>query len=96
MSLGDCRCLACVFAINCWHIAMLTTILMQAQGVYTIGQPRVGDYQFAQELVRRFGGTAQNPSYIRVVNSVDVVPAMPPPGELPWTRRLGSFGHSVC
>ena len=80
--------------ITGWHIVMLAT-LMQVRGVYTIGQPRVGDYEFAQELVKRFGGTAQNPSYIRIVNSVDIVPAMPPPGELPWTRRLSCFSQSV-
>ncbi len=41
-------------------------------GVYTIGQPRVGDKDFASEIDSRFGE-----GHVRVVNNRDVVPRVP-------------------
>ncbi len=50
-------------------------------GVYTIGQPRVGDEDFANELDDRLGDT-----HVRIINNRDVVPRVP-------IRAMG-FRHS--
>lgn len=45
------------------------------QGVYTFGQPRVGDYGFASAFDRAFAGRV-----FRFVNNNDIVPTVPPVG----------------
>lgn len=45
------------------------------QGLYTFGQPRVGDREFAKSVSRTLAGRV-----IRFVNNNDVVPQVPPPG----------------
>jgi len=51
-------------------------------GVYTVGQPRVGNQVFADWAGRLFGGR-----YARGVNNRDIVPRIPPP-------RLGSWEYA--
>jgi hypothetical protein len=48
------------------------------QGVYTFGQPRVGDLVFVNEIGRALKGKV-----FRFVNNNDIVPRVPPP-YLPW------------
>lgn len=48
------------------------------QGVYTFGQPRVGDWVFVNEISRALKGKV-----FRFVNNNDIVPRVPPP-YLPW------------
>jgi hypothetical protein len=48
------------------------------QGVYTFGQPRVGDLVFVNEIGRALKGKV-----FRFVNNNDIVPRVPPPF-LPW------------
>lgn len=48
------------------------------QGVYTFGQPRVGDWIFATEIGRLLQGKV-----FRFVNNNDIVPRIPP-SYLPW------------
>lgn len=48
------------------------------QGVYTFGQPRVGDWIFATEISSLLKGKV-----FRFVNNNDIVPHIPPP-YLPW------------
>jgi hypothetical protein len=51
------------------------------RGVYTYGQPAVGDEDFAREFQKLFGGLL-----FRHVYHHDVVPHLPP-------RSTGKFGH---
>ncbi|WP_437592493.1 lipase family protein [Sorangium sp. So ce1000] len=57
------------------------------RGVYTFGQPMVGDKEFAKELGRRFG----KKRLFRHVYGVDVVPSLPPIS----TGRFAHFGHEL-
>lgn len=53
------------------------------QGLYTYGQPRVGDNDFVREFDRRFPGR-----YFRYVNNTDLVPRVPP-----WSFGYRHAGH---
>ncbi len=55
-------------------------------GVYTFGQPRVGDRTFARQLDKHINGKA-----FRFVNNNDIVPHVPPPFSLWNPTRL--YGH---
>jgi hypothetical protein len=63
--------------------------LKNIQGVYTFGQPRVGDFIFVSEIGRALKGKV-----FRFVNNNDIVPHVPPP-YLPWnpTRIYLHFGQ---
>jgi len=52
--------------------------LKNIRGVYTFGQPRVGDLVFVNEISRMLKGKV-----FRFVNNNDIVPHVPPP-YLPW------------
>lgn len=54
---------------------------MQVAGLFTIGQPRVGDSYFGRNLESCLRHSADNPTYLRLVNVNDIVPQMPPAGE---------------
>lgn len=58
------------------------------QGVYTFGQPRVGDLIFARRINPHLDG-----KFFRFVNNNDIVPNIPPPF-LPWNvwRIYGHIG----
>ncbi|MEM6353420.1 MAG: lipase family protein [Cyanobacteria bacterium P01_D01_bin.14] len=47
---------------------------MQVIGVYTFGQPRVGDWLFSRQLGKKLDGRI-----FRFINNNDVVPHLPPP-----------------
>ncbi len=47
---------------------------VEVVGVYTFGQPRVGDWQFSRQLSKRLDGRI-----FRFINNNDVVPHLPPP-----------------
>ncbi len=55
-------------------------------GVYTFGQPRVGDRTFASQLDKHINGKA-----FRFVNNNDIVPHVPPPFSVWNPTRL--YGH---
>ena len=55
-------------------------------GLYTFGQPRVGDLRFTRQLNRNLEGKV-----FRFVNNNDVVPHIPPPFSLRNPLRL--YGH---
>lgn len=57
---------------------------LPVQGVYTFGQPRVGDRTFARSVKRTLGDRL-----VRFVNNQDVVPQVPTPG------MLLSYWHPV-
>jgi len=60
-------------------------------GVFTIGQPRVGNAAFAESAGRLFGGR-----YARAVNNRDAVPRVPPsaaPGTLGEYRHFGTVHY---
>jgi hypothetical protein len=61
------------------------------QGVYTFGQPRVGDLVFVNEISRVLKGKV-----FRFVNNNDIVPRVPPP-YLPWnpTRIYVHLGTTL-
>ena len=62
-------------------------------GVYTFGQPRVGDWTFNKSAISMLN--QPNPIPIeRYVNNNDIVPLIPP-GFVPWqpTRRYKHYGH---
>ncbi len=60
-------------------LAVLAAAQLQSlrpiQGLYTFGQPRVGDRDFAKSMNRALAGRM-----IRFVNNNDIVPQVPPPG----------------
>lgn len=58
--------------------ASLVKQKFKIQGVYTFGQPRVGDWIFATEI-----GLLLQGKVFRFVNNNDIVPHIPPP-YLPW------------
>ncbi len=64
--------LAVLAASRIAHLAASSRPLLR--GLYTIGQPRVGDRAFAEDLERRLGNY-----YCRVVNHRDPIPVLPPP-----------------
>jgi hypothetical protein len=68
------------------------SVAPQVKAVYTIGQPRFGDFKFVTGVERALHSTPDKPTYIRIVNINDIVPAMPPPG----SQDLGptSFQHA--
>lgn len=61
---------------------------IEVAGVYTFGQPRVGDRTFAQQLNQHTNGKV-----FRFVNNNDIVPHVPPPFSI-WnpTRFYGHVG----
>jgi pimeloyl-ACP methyl ester carboxylesterase len=59
----------------------IATLRGRVGGVYTIGQPRVGDAVFTKELGQRFGDR-----HVRIINNRDVVPRVP--------LRAMDFDHS--
>ena len=61
---------------------------IEVAGVYTFGQPRVGDRTFAQQLNQHTDGKV-----FRFVNNNDIVPHVPPPFSI-WnpTRFYGHVG----
>jgi len=58
--------------------AFLVESGIEVRGLYTFGQPRVGDIGFARRIGQKLKGRA-----FRFVNNNDVVPHVPPPW-LPW------------
>ncbi|MEO1591102.1 MAG: lipase family protein [Cyanobacteria bacterium J06632_22] len=62
---------------------------IEVMGVYTFGQPRVGDWQFSRQLSKRLDGRI-----FRFINNNDVVPHLPPPfsplSPLRFYTHLGS------
>jgi predicted lipase len=52
---------------------------VKVSGLYTFGQPRVGDWVFQRQFNKALGDRA-----FRYVNNNDIVPEVPPP-VLPWT-----------
>jgi hypothetical protein len=66
------------------------------QGLYTFGQPRVGDREFSKFLKMGLSGRV-----IRFINKNDIVPQVPPPGILLkyWHRerkaRFLGQGHLI-
>jgi hypothetical protein len=60
----------------------------KVSGLYTFGQPRVGDWQFVREVNQVMGDRI-----FRYANNNDVVPLIPPPF-IPWnpTRLYGHMG----
>ncbi len=66
--------------VSAKHDAM-KQLLGRVAGVYTIGQPRVGDEDFAKDVDSRF-----DQRHVRVINNRDVVPRVPP--------RAMEFEHS--
>ncbi|MEM8501564.1 MAG: lipase family protein [Cyanobacteria bacterium P01_D01_bin.1] len=59
---------------------------IEVAGVYTFGQPRVGDRTFASQLNKRTDGRV-----FRFVNNNDIVPHVPPPFSVWNPTRL--YGH---
>ena len=75
-------------------LAALAAVSLQAQGLhvdglYTFGQPRVGDWEFVNKL-----NSGLRYRSFRFVNNNDAVPLIPPPFTL-WnlTRLYGHFGQ---
>jgi hypothetical protein len=64
---------------------------IEVAGVYTFGQPRVGDRTFAKQLSLNTGG-----KIFRFVNNNDMVPHVPPPFSV-WnpTRLYGHVGTAT-
>jgi hypothetical protein len=62
---------------------------IRVDGLYTFGQPRVGNWAFQRQFDRALGDHT-----FRYVNNNDIVPAVPPP-ILPWTfpRIYRHVGH---
>jgi hypothetical protein len=80
-------------------IAVLTALRMQEErievaGIYTFGQPRVGDQAFVDHTRRVL------PAYFRVVNHVDAVPTLPPgwkhSGDLMYFDTAGRLHPGGC
>ncbi len=79
-------------------LAALAAVSLKCQGfnvagLYTFGQPRVGDWSFGSAAMN----TLTHPHSIpveRYANNNDIVPLIPP-GFVPWqpTRIYGHFGH---
>ncbi len=71
--------------------AALTENAIEVAGVYTFGQPRVGDRTFVRQLSARTGNRV-----FRFVNNNDVVPHVPPPFSI-WnpTRLYGHLGQAT-
>ena len=58
----------------------------KVSGLYTYGQPRVGDWQFVRQVNARMGDRM-----FRYVNNNDIVPLVPPPFNILNPTRL--YGH---
>ncbi len=75
-------------------LAALAAVSLETQGfhvdgLYTFGQPRVGDWEFVNKLPVNFRQRS-----FRFVNNNDVVPLIPPPFTLRnLTRLYGHFGQ---
>ncbi|NJN04784.1 MAG: lipase family protein [Leptolyngbyaceae cyanobacterium SL_1_1] len=67
--------------------AALLNYGFNVQGLYTFGQPRVGDWRFVKQLETKLQGRI-----FRFVNNNDVVPHVPPPF-LPW-NLLNIYVHA--
>ena len=64
---------------------------LPVQGLYTYGQPRLGDHEFSRSLKRALPGRV-----VRFANNADIVPQVPPPGLFLKYRhgeREGRFDH---
>lgn len=60
-------------------------ILDRLEGIYTYGQPRVGDEKFGQFMMKKL--RAHNIKYYRIVYAYDVVPTVP------WDNIFMMFKH---
>lgn len=79
-------------------LAALAAVSLKCQdfnvaGLYTFGQPRVGDWAFIRSAMNRLNQPKPIPVK-RYANNNDIVPLIPP-GFVPWqpTRLYGHFGH---